>query len=102
MRVYAISPSGKDEAGKEARDDGFGSGFRSGFRLQNQDVEINANTDKIYYLKNSKHPLEDLHYKNIDLFISLHNIIILSDKILEKVINVNFFFSFHEFNRHDR
>lgn len=40
MRVYAISPSGKDEAGKEARDDGFGLDFQSsGLRLENQDAE---------------------------------------------------------------
>lgn len=46
MRVYAISPSGKDEAGKEARDDGFGSDFQSGLRPENQNVEINASKDK--------------------------------------------------------
>lgn len=100
MRVYAISPSGKDEAGKEARDDGFGSDFRSGFRLENQDVEINPNIDQIYYyFKNSKYPLEDLYHKNINLFISLYNI--LSNKILKNSINVNFFLV-HEFNRNDQ
>lgn len=46
MRVYAISSSGKDEAGKEARDDGFGSDFQSGLRLENQNVEVNVNKDK--------------------------------------------------------
>lgn len=36
MRVYAISPSGKDEAGKEARDDGFGSDFQRGLGPENR------------------------------------------------------------------
>lgn len=47
MRVYAISPSGKDEAGKEARDDGFSSDFQSGLRPENRNVEVNADKDKI-------------------------------------------------------
>lgn len=48
MRVYAISPSGKDEAGKEARDDGFCSDFQCRLRLENQNViEVNLNKDKI-------------------------------------------------------
>lgn len=48
MRVYAISPSGKDEAGKEARDDGFGSDFPERAQTrENQDAEVNADKDKI-------------------------------------------------------